>query len=366
MTSNPVSPTGLVRLWTVAPSEAGERAEQVVRPVAPLAPHAGGPPRTVSPLDAAFRRPTLMTEVINEETEGEILERQGGPALVAYRQLDPRARPVVLVHGVNSSGAELTALADQLTQAGRQVYIFAYNDNGHSTTESGQHLARELRQLYANTQHRDEPLEIVGHSMGGIVARIALNHLQQSGTPRAGFPSVRVQNMDTSQAGQYDGPTWTQPWLPRLIGMFMRWFGHAGLTDMMASSPMWEGLYATDLPRVSISNIAARSPDGRAGLSHNLYDFSRPDRSAIATYLTGGALPGEPMARNYARALQSDAYAQVLRARLEVEMRTQPPDEAMLAAFNAVMPQYQGSHVDIASDPRSGALERIVTLLAAD
>ena len=72
------------------------------------------------------------------------------------------------------------------------------------------------------------------------------------------------------------------------------------------------------------------------------------------------------MARNYARALQSDAYAQVLRARLEVEMRTQPPDEAMLAAFNAVMPQYQGSHVDIASDPRSGALERIVTLLAAD
>jgi thioesterase domain-containing protein len=101
-----------------------------------------------------------------------------------------------VVHGINGSRAELTALAYMLTAAGRQVYVYQYDDFHQGDIESASLLAAELRRLRQTTPHGNEPLEIIGYCMGGIVSRLALNQLQENGTPRAGFPSVRLHAVD--------------------------------------------------------------------------------------------------------------------------------------------------------------------------
>ena len=356
--------TGRVQLWTVPEPETRPTEAPQGEPPAPSAVPLSRPS---NPLDAAFQRtprlPTLVTSTLNEETERAVIAERG-PSLVAYGRFDPSARPVVLVHGVNGSPATLTALADQLTAAGRQVYLFHYSDLDDTTTESGVHLARALRELRAETLHGDAPLEIVGHSMGGVVARVALNELQRNGVPRAGFPSVRVQNLDTSQGGAYDGSGLQRQLSSPIVGAFMRIFGFTGLTEMRSSSALFAGLYATDLPDVTFSNLTARDPNGRSP-SHtlNVHDFDAPTRSAIANYLATGVEPRETLARNYARALTRDVHGDALRARLVEEMGTRTPDDALVTAFDAVMPQFARDHGTIATDATSPAIARIVQSL---
>ncbi len=311
-----------------------------------------------SPLDAAFKRP-LVTSRVTELFEHRVLHDQG-PSLVAYGRFDPQARPVVLVHGMRGSGEELTALADRLTAAGRQVYFFQYNDTGELTSVNGEHLANALRGLATQSQHRDQPLDIVAHSMGGIVTRVAMNTLAQAGVPGAGFPSVRVQTLDTPLDGYIHESrfwAWTNP-----IALFvMRLIGMAGYYDMRGSSAMFEGLYATGLSNVTFSNTAAYRTDRMSTVTRRAHDFDAHDQSAIASYLAGGPLPERPRARNYARALEHDVHGPALRARLREELRSQNPAEALLRAYDAVMPQVAGTHTSFLDEREP--IERVVRAL---
>lgn len=352
-----------VNLWTVDDNGAADRSETPAPENAPIEPKfqpASAPSVARNPLDAAFRGPrlsTLVTENLNEPTEQEVLRRQG-PSLVAYGRFDPRARPVVLVHGMSGSGEEMTTLADRLSAEGRQVYVYQYNDRGDFTTVSGEHLARELRGLYARTQQRDQPLDIVAHSMGGIVSRVALNTLAQAGDERGGFPSVRVHTLDTPLAGyphEVAALRWTNP----VARAAMVMGGVAGFYDMRASSTMFEGLYATDLANVTFSNTTARSM-GTRGVALNMNDFGDVDRGAIAAYFTDGTLPDDPKVRNYARGLDNDVAGPLLRRALRRELDTQLPAQAMQAAFDAVMPQVDADHGTIVTDPDSAAVDNII------
>ncbi len=355
-------PSNEVKLWSVPEPPSRHEIEPAAEQRGPRAAH-GLNPAVHKPLDAAFQprphRPVLVTATLNEATEQAVL-RAGGPRLVAYRQFDPERRPVVLVHGINGSGSSLTALADKLTDAGRQVFVYQYQDFD-SMKVSAAHLARELRHIWTTSRFREEQLELVAHSVGGIVGRLALNQLENEGSSRAGFPGARLHMFDTTLDGGWHEPSW----LPGrgVIEPIVRLLGFGAFLDLSGSSAMFEGLYATELPGVSIANIVARDPTGREGNTRNLHSLQPADQAAIAAYLDRGELPEQLRIRNFARGLAQDVQAAKLRERLRLELVSREPAEAMRIAYDAVVPQVWRQHDALIADGTSPAVERLVELL---
>jgi pimeloyl-ACP methyl ester carboxylesterase len=78
---------------------------------------------------------------------------------------------VVLIHGYNSTPDSLDALHKAVHEAGHPVAVFAYPNDG-PLDESAALLCVELREFAAN--HPERRLDIVAHSMGGLVARAVI------------------------------------------------------------------------------------------------------------------------------------------------------------------------------------------------
>jgi pimeloyl-ACP methyl ester carboxylesterase len=77
----------------------------------------------------------------------------------------PQAPPVLLIHGLDEPGDIWDDLAPALTQVGFAVWEFRYpNDQG--IDRSTAYLAQHWSALPL-----DQPLVLIGHSMGGLVAR---------------------------------------------------------------------------------------------------------------------------------------------------------------------------------------------------
>ena len=77
----------------------------------------------------------------------------------------------VLVHGCNGSAGKFRALAQLYAFHGQQAFCFSYDDRDSLRVSSAQ-LLRALDELSAHQRNRD--LTVIGHSMGGLVARKAL------------------------------------------------------------------------------------------------------------------------------------------------------------------------------------------------
>lgn len=98
---------------------------------------------------------------------------------------DVRPKLLLFVHGLCMSEAQWQAggedswrgLAESLDCS--QVYV-RYNSGRH-VSENGAELATQLEELVAHWPVAVESIAIVGHSMGGLVARSALHQAQQDG-----------------------------------------------------------------------------------------------------------------------------------------------------------------------------------------
>jgi pimeloyl-ACP methyl ester carboxylesterase len=80
---------------------------------------------------------------------------------------------VVVVHGLGSKPAMMTALAWRLQRRGYRVTNWGYRSLFGSIEKHGARLSRDLLVLAADPSI--ERLNLVTHSMGGIVARYALS-----------------------------------------------------------------------------------------------------------------------------------------------------------------------------------------------
>jgi pimeloyl-ACP methyl ester carboxylesterase len=85
--------------------------------------------------------------------------------------IDPRQAVNILVHGCKGSTGKFRALAEVLAFHGQQTACFDYDDRDSLMVSSGQ-LANAVDTL---AQHLEAPqITVIGHSMGGLVARKAL------------------------------------------------------------------------------------------------------------------------------------------------------------------------------------------------
>lgn len=106
--------------------------------------------------------------------------------------IDDRHPLVVMIHGLDSSWGELSALGNLLKEAGYQVAYLSYPD-GQPLADSARFLADHMADL--RKQHPALKIDVIGHSLGGLVARDfiegddyhgGVDHLILIATPNAG------------------------------------------------------------------------------------------------------------------------------------------------------------------------------------
>jgi len=130
------------------------------------------------------------------------LARFDAPAVPA----DPARPPVVLVHGIFSSGHDMERLARHLRSGGRQVLVPTLTPNG------GQAPLEDLARQLANYVEREIPgrqFDMVGFSMGGLVSRYYVQRL--GGIDRVGaFVTIATPHYGTQLARLAKLPGWVQ------------------------------------------------------------------------------------------------------------------------------------------------------------
>jgi pimeloyl-ACP methyl ester carboxylesterase len=99
---------------------------------------------------------------------------QLGPCTDAPEQafsLDSSMPVTVLVHGCNGSAGRFRSLAQLYAFHGQQAVCFSYDDRA-SLVYSAEQLAAAVGALAGRMRNRD--ITVIGHSMGGLVARKAM------------------------------------------------------------------------------------------------------------------------------------------------------------------------------------------------
>lgn len=125
---------------------------------------------------------------------------------------DPARRPVLFVHGMGGTPRDFRTLIERLDRSKYQPWIYYY-PTGLSLRFSAWGLDRLLRELEARLDVGR--IDLVAHSMGGLVSRAALNLRRERGdralverfvtlsTPWAGIPAARMSTLSLTEA-----PSW--------------------------------------------------------------------------------------------------------------------------------------------------------------
>ncbi|MBD2137187.1 alpha/beta fold hydrolase [Anabaena sp. FACHB-1237] len=88
---------------------------------------------------------------------------------------DIRKYPLILVHGINDTGAVFDKMADHLRKKGHLIYILDLIPNNGS--ESLINLAKQLYSYINRTFNSHQIINLIGFSMGGIVSRYYIQRL---------------------------------------------------------------------------------------------------------------------------------------------------------------------------------------------
>jgi pimeloyl-ACP methyl ester carboxylesterase len=103
----------------------------------------------------------------------------------------------VLVHGCNGSAGRFRALAQLYAFHGQQAFCFSYDDRD-SLIVSSRQLIDALDELAGHLRNRN--LTVIGHSMGGLVARKALE-LERADAWRRDDVNVNLATVSAPIAG---------------------------------------------------------------------------------------------------------------------------------------------------------------------
>ena len=109
--------------------------------------------------------------------------------------LDPDRPVTVLVHGCDASAGRFRSLAQLYAFHGQQAVCFEYDDR-RSLVRVADELTNALDELAART--RSPRLTVIGHSMGGLVARKAMEQVPARAT---GAAEVRLATVSAPIAG---------------------------------------------------------------------------------------------------------------------------------------------------------------------
>jgi len=147
--------------------------------------------------------PLDVTKISEEQL---IKDNKGNPGVFAVGDWKPGAKPLVLIHGIGSDFADLQPIIDKFKDdPTKQILIYAYSDLGEYTADSGKFLGNELGMMRSEYPWM-ENLDIIAHSMGGLVGKRALNELSDGDLEGIeNFKHINFVAIDTPWHG-FPGP----------------------------------------------------------------------------------------------------------------------------------------------------------------
>ena len=179
--------------------------------------------------------------------------------LLLPQTLDPKRPLVVLIHGLEADRGDCMPMGELLRQGGYQVAYFSYPGD-QPIADDARLLASQLRSLLA--AHPNLSIDIIAHSMGGLVARAyvegsdysgGVNRLIMIGTPNHGSswaPFHSLLAMQQHYRLYHDEPNWHWTWI------ITEGLGEAGC-DLRPGSTFLRELNARPRrPGVKYTNIA--------------------------------------------------------------------------------------------------------------
>lgn len=293
---------------------------------------------------------------LTEAREQEIVRANGGRGvLVPYGRYDPTAEPLVIVHGVRGAPSNMRGIIDRYSDPNhpdrapgerpRQVYIYYYDDRRSSVPAAGRDLANHVGRIgerhrvdhnRSNDPNVRQRVQIVGHSMGGIVSREAMNQLSQRATAR-NFDGVDLVSIDTPWHGHAgNGPT------ARQIGERYSW------GTMGSRHPNMQQLNRQPLPSGWTMNQIEASEvrsDPRANITDGYPEYSDAATRRMVRHIRGdrNALRGRPRLQNMMSALQADQDYPELRRRI-MQQQDVTPDEFRQMVQQHAVPRIEGHH----------------------
>ena len=110
----------------------------------------------------------------------EFYRQQAGPRLYMLQPYDPHRLPVIFVHGMYGSPRAFRQMIAGLDQSQFQPWVF-YWPTGISVEVSAWALDQSLE--YLSFKYDFNHCDLIGYSMGGLVARTALNIRQKENRP---------------------------------------------------------------------------------------------------------------------------------------------------------------------------------------
>lgn len=206
-----------------------------------------------------------------------------------------RGNPVLLIHGIFINSAVFHKMSAYLTDLGWEVH--ALDLPIHDTTLGLDRLAERVAD-YANKKFgQEQPLDIVGFSMGGLVSRYYVQRL-------GGIE--RVQRL-VAISSPHNG-TWTANCLESLTSVQMR-PGSAFLNDLNGDVGMLERLNFTsiwtDWDFIIVPAASSQMPVGKEVkvpvFAHPLMPWHPKTLEAVAEALRVPVKPHRPLVRTLER-----------------------------------------------------------------
>ncbi len=296
------------------------------------------------------------------------LKKNGYRALIApYMRFRDSKVPVVIIHGYGPAFL-VRPLTLRLHRCSRQVMIVFYDNENTAPHESGRQIAQALVGIRDRYYKVGQPMDLLAHSMGGIVGRCALNYMQDPGwlgKPNAimtreiggGYGPIRFRTADTGIDGY--GATSDDEDLNEVVEESKE----SPLAEMYADSPVFQRLYSVKLPNVDFQNTAAYRRKNRDIDYANSFPELTPERARrVVTSIVNGSEPLEPQLRNLVRGLRSDSRYDTLCQAMRVAVSNQrislvrKPTKQFLSVvtkiYDRVMPRVRGKHIWLLRDSR--------------
>lgn len=307
---------------------------------------------------------------LTEEEERRRTIAVGRGHLVAWQRWDADATPLVLVHGIRDCASALIPLA-RAFEATHQVLFFIYEDVDRYLDRSADDLARGLVHIDAARGGHGH-VQMIAHSMGGIVARASLNSLvdprwfptqhapKLDGAAEAVAGTASARRLERAHArdfGRIDLVTLDTPWhgfIDAPISVRNRMRTPSSLGDMVASSAMFSALFHVPWPDTfGVDYIEAHN--GWAGEVSDkmlgLAERADADLPGLVSLILDGTRPPDAMLRNQLAALRAERDYPGLLQRLHAERSAGTLDRA---AFQKILEDsvatIPGTHQSILTD----------------
>ncbi|MGE5084956.1 MAG: esterase/lipase family protein [Bacillota bacterium] len=270
--------------------------------------------------------------------EGRLIPMESIEELSAARE-----EPLIFVRGQSGSAKRFTELlhsAPKLAQY--KLFYFAYDDLHRSLRRSALDLAHNLISL------RAPRITLLAHSMGGIIAREALNILARFQLPE-NVPELRVITIDTPwQGGALRRSSYKETPLDNLVEAFLP----ATASDMRSCSEFFKNLYATPWPE-KFSMELYFAERGEQAYNYSEAPLNKLPQKIADLFSNNIPMTGSLLEMHFWNALTSSAqYPFFVSELAELQERASLKPESVRALLEKHFPRFPGDHSSVlASHP---------------